>query len=80
MVDTADRKALLGCGRCSHVGTRCFGVGCVIWDDKGTLIVATTLPLVESINVLHAELVVLRFGLQLSISYDLSPTIVYSNA
>ena len=40
-----------------------FGVRCVIRDDTGTMMVATALSLAESINVLHDELMVLRFGL-----------------
>ena len=42
--------------------------------------IAATLPLVESTNVLHAKLMALRFSLQLSISCGLSPAMVYSDA
>ena len=42
--------------------------------------VVVALPLAKSINVLHVELMNLRFVLQLSISYGLSLAMIYSDA
>ena len=67
MVIAADKKATHRCGCHLQAWDSWFCVGCVIRDDTGTVLVVVSLPLAESINVLHAELMALRFGLQLSI-------------
>ncbi|KAL5563849.1 hypothetical protein UlMin_033596 [Ulmus minor] len=60
--------------------TKCFGLGAVIWDNTGSLIVAGVWPGQQASSVGMAELLAVKAGLQMAKDYGQSPLIVYCHA
>ncbi|KAL5573647.1 hypothetical protein UlMin_023244 [Ulmus minor] len=60
--------------------TKCFGLGAVIQDNRGSLIVAGVWPGQQASSVGMAELLAVKAGLQMAKDYEQSSLIVYCDA